>query len=133
MRRSHLLLGVAVITIAAVTASLALAGPRWVFLGERIVTDGLDHDRIIVTAARGNFTAVKLAVKKHAVDFHRMIIHFGDGSDQNVELRYTIPAGGESRVIDVTGGDRVISSLEFWYDAHTLGGKRGVVRAFGRR
>jgi len=44
-------------------------------------------------------------------------IHFGDGETQDVELRNVIPAGGESRVIDVEGRDRAIRSIEFRYDA----------------
>lgn len=60
-----------------------------------------DHDTVVVTGARGNFTAIKLTVQRNAVDFHRVVIHYRNGSDQNVELRNTIPAGGESRVIDI--------------------------------
>ena len=70
----------------------------------------------------------------HAVDFHRVVLHFGNGDDQKVELRATIPAGGSSRVIDVEGADRVIKSIEFWYDANTIGrGGKAVVRTMGRR
>jgi hypothetical protein len=42
-----------------------------------------------------------------------------------------IPAGGESRVIDVEGYDRVISRVDFRYDAKSAG-RRAVVRLFGR-
>ena len=105
---------------------------RWESLGERTVTDRGDHDTI-VARAEGTFDAVRFAVRNHAVDFHRVVIHFANGDDQNVELRATIPAGGESRVIDVQGANRVIKSIEFWYDAKTLGrGGRALVRAMGR-
>jgi hypothetical protein len=109
-------------------------GDAWVQLGERNVTDKADHDRITVAASRGTFTAVKFEVMRHAVDFHKVVIHFGNGDDQNVELRNTIPAGGSSRVIDIDGANRVIRSIEFWYDASTMGrGRTATVRALGRR
>ena len=109
-------------------------GPNWALLGERVVTDRNDHDTIRVTGARGTFTAVKFEVRRHAVDFHRVVIHFGNGEDQKVDLRHSIPAGGETRVIDIDGADRVITSIDFWYDAKTLGrGRSATVRSLGRR
>jgi len=115
------------------SASDSQAQGNWVLLGQRAVNDRADHDVIAVTAARGDFRRIKLTVQRAAVDFHRMVVHFGNGSRQEVELRNTIPAGGESRAIDLTGDDRVIRSVEFWYDARTIRGRRAVVRLFGHR
>ena len=118
-------------------ATLALGRPGgppardWVFLGQRTVTDRVDHDVIPVTGARGDFRSIKLTVQRAAVDFHRVVVHFANGGDQEVELRATIPAGGESRAIDLRAGDRVIRSVEFWYDARTVRGRRAVVRLHG--
>jgi hypothetical protein len=107
-------------------------GLRWEFLGERTVTDKADHDVLPVTAAQGTFRALKLEVRDRAVQFHSVKIHFGDGETQEVELRNVIPAGGESRVIDVEGRDRVIRSIEFRYDAQSLLGKKARVLVYGR-
>ena len=75
----------------------------------------------------------KLEVLDRAVQFRFMKLHFANGETQNVELRDVIPAGGESRVIDVEGvGDRVIRTVEFSYDAQSLGGKKARVRVFGK-
>jgi len=51
-------------------------GQQWMVLGQRAVSDKADHDTIPVTAARGTFTAIKFEVQRHAVDFHRVVIHF---------------------------------------------------------
>ena len=62
-----------------------------------------------------------------------LVVHFGDGSDQTLDLRDVIPAGGHSRIIDLEGGDRVIRSIDFWYDAQSIGrGKGATVRVFGQ-
>ncbi|HLG18120.1 MAG TPA: hypothetical protein VJH03_27010 [Blastocatellia bacterium] len=105
---------------------------RWVLLGTRTVTDRADHDTIVVTARRGDFHAIKITVRNVAVDFKRVVVHFASGGDQEIELRDRIPAGGESRVIDLRGGDRVIRSVDFWYDAHTATRRRGVVSLWAR-
>ena len=124
------LLALALALLASPLAAGRLHG--WELLGERAVSDALDHDVIPVTAAKGDFKSLKVVVRRHAVQFRDMKIHFGDGSVQDVELRAVIPAGGESRVIDVVGKDRVIRSVEFTYDAQTLRGKKAHIRLFGK-
>jgi hypothetical protein len=116
-------------TLAGATAYRA-QGPAWVLLGERLVTDRLDHDLIPVTIARGDFRAIKITVARRGVDFHRVVVHFANGGDQEVEMRRTIPAGGETRAIDLRAGERVIRSVEFWYDARSIRGRRAVVRLY---
>jgi hypothetical protein len=106
---------------------------EWVLLGTRAVNDRADHDVIVVTGARGDFRGVKLTVQRAAIDFHRVVVHYGNGTKQELELRNTIPAGGETRIIDLTGNERIINRVEFWYDAKTIRGRRAVVRLFGLR
>jgi hypothetical protein len=112
--------------------AIAVAGPvrGWELLGTRTVTDRADHD-VIAAGHQGTFRAIKITVQRRPVQFREVKIHFANGDVQNVELRNIIPAGGESRVIDVEGHDRVIRSVEFWYDAQTRG-KRAVVKVYGR-
>jgi len=105
---------------------------RWKFLGERAVNDRVDHDIIMVTAARGDMNALQIRVKGAPVDFHRVVVVYGNGRRQEIELRNTIPARGASRVIDLIGDERVVRSVEFWYDAKTLRGRKAIVRLFGR-
>lgn len=131
MRRPFLLAVLA--AFLATIGAEAQGGPRWALLGSRTVSDRADHDTVTVTSSRGTFDAVRFQVRGGAVDFHRVVIHFASGGDQNVELRDTIRAGGESRVIDIDGRDRVIRSIDFWYDANTLGRVgRATVRVHGR-
>ena len=95
----------------------AFAQPRRerVFLGEARVDGAVDHDRIVVTAARGEYRAVQFRVENAAIEFDRVVVHFANGSSERIALRRKIPAGGETRVIDLPGNRRVIESIEFWY------------------
>ena len=136
LRRGLILAVLAVVAVMASSACAVAAQPgrgNWVSLGQRNVTDRVDHDTVVVTGSRGTFTAGKFTVQRRAVGFHRVVIHFANGADQNVELRNTIRAGGESRVIDIDGADRVIRSIDFWYDTASIGrGQRATVRVLGR-
>ena len=114
-------------------AAAPLPRADWILLGQRLVSDRADHDIIPVTGVKGLFHKIKLMVGRASVDFHRVVVHFGNGGDQEITLRNTIPAGGESRSIDLDGADRVIRSVEFWYDANTIRGRKAVVQLYGSR
>jgi len=97
------------------------------------VTDKLDHDTIVVTGARGEFRHLQFRVFERAVQFHKVVVHFGDGESQELALREVIRAGGRSRVIDLEGRARGIRSIDFWYDAQSIGhGKGALVKVFGQ-
>ena len=134
MKARFALLALALLVFAqiVITADASAARrPHWELLGQRAVSDRVDHDVISVTAAEGTFRALKLRVKDRAVQFRDMKIHFSNGHVQDVELRHLIPAGGESRVIDIRGHDRAVRSVEFWYDAQSLAGKKAEVELYG--
>jgi len=120
-------------TLAMFVATALVAQGRWEVLGKRNVRDRLDHDTIVVGKKEGVFNAIKIDVGRRGVNFERVVIHFANGGDQEVALRASIPAKGESRVIDIEGRNRVIRSIDFWYDAKSLGrGGSSTVRVLGR-
>jgi len=130
MRRG-LFTALAVLVCVAGLAAQKRGG--WVLIGEQTVTDRQDHDTIVVSGARGTFTAIRFEVRRRSVDVRRVVVHFGNGGDQEVELRSTIRAGGRSRDIDLEGAGRVIRSIDLWYDAKSIGrGGEAVVRVYGR-
>ena len=131
MTRKFAATALALLIVATTVAASPKPLKGWVLLGQRTVTDRADHDLIAVTGARGTFRQVKLTVQRAPVDFHRVVVHYGNGDDQTLEMRNTIAAGGETRSIDLEGGDRNLKSVEFWYDANTRG-RRAVVRLWGQ-
>lgn len=122
----------AALVLIAVAAEPHSVQRGWTLLGQRAVSDRADHDIIPVTADRGTFKQIKLTVQRASVDFRKVVVHYGNGADQTLELRNTVPAGGETRAIDLEGNDRVIRSVEFWYDANTRRGRRATIRLFGK-
>ncbi|MGH7858547.1 MAG: hypothetical protein ACREQY_14580 [Candidatus Binatia bacterium] len=123
------LLALAVLVVAPATAA---EKDDWEALGTRQVTDKVDHDTILVTAKEGKFTKLQVRVRVAAVQFRSMKVNFANGETLDVELKDVIRPGKGSRVIDLPGAERVIKSVEFVYDAQTLGKKGAVVRLFGR-
>jgi hypothetical protein len=100
-------------------ALAASAQPRHggpVVLGEANVDGGVDHDRIAVTAARGEYRAIQLRVENAPVRFDRVVVHYGNGASEPLAIRHRVPAGSQTRAIDLPGQRRVIESVEFWYE-----------------
>lgn len=125
----------ALVALAAVPLAAAddeRAGGKWELLGVRQVSDKVDRDVIAVTAKEGRFTKLQVRVKLAPVQFRSMKVHFANGETQDVELKDVIRPNQASRVIDLPGVARVISKVEFVYDAQTLGKKGAMVRLFGR-
>lgn len=114
------------------TLTVAGQGAKWKFMGERLVNDRLDHDVIMVTAAEGALNAIQIRVKGASVDFHKVVIVYGNGRRQEVVMRNTIGPRGTSRPIDLVGDERIVRSVEFWYDANTIRGRKALVRLYGR-
>ncbi len=110
---------------------------NWVFLGQRAVSDRLDHDIINVSAKKGHFKALHLKVKGASVDFHKVVVVFANGSKQEIKLRNTIPSGGQTRAIDLNGKGRFIKEIRFWYDANIFRKRKNkrktVVSVWGKK
>ena len=106
---------------------------KWVKLGERTVNHAVDRDEIVVSAKKGVFKKIKFKVKRRKVTFRDVKVHFANGDVQDVALRREIPAGGQTRDIDLEGKNRVITKVVFWYNTTSVRGKRAKVQLLGER
>ncbi|MCB0633356.1 MAG: hypothetical protein R2824_10110 [Saprospiraceae bacterium] len=104
----------------------------WQRLGFRTVNFQLDRDEIPVTLASGTFNSVKLLVHNSPLHMHRFVIHFSNGGTQEVLVRERIPKGGETRIIDLKGGNRGIKKVVFWYDTGNLARGKAIIELWGR-
>ena len=113
-------------------AALAQGNYRRDLLGQTQV-DGLrDYDRITVGRTEGRFQGIQLRVAGAPVEFQRVVVNYANGASEEIELRNRIPAGGQTRVADLRGGDRAISSVDFWYSrANWRSGMRPRVYLYG--
>jgi hypothetical protein len=111
-------------------SAVALA-QRWEYLGEANVDGAVDHDNIVVSGARGAFRAILIKVQKAPIEFDRVVVHYGDGDSEPIHIRSRIPAGGQTRAIDLPGKERIIKSVEFWYARASGSPRKPKVRLFG--
>lgn len=110
-----------------------ITAQSWTELGAAKVNGHADHDEIWVTNSRGDFKAIKLFVQNEGIEFDRVVVHFGNGGKEVMNIKNFVPAGGETRVMDLTGGDRVIKKVDFFYKSNAMTGKKARVVLYGRR
>jgi hypothetical protein len=104
----------------------------WVYLGEAHVDGAADHDKIKVGRSEGRFRALQIRVDYAAVEFRHVVVHYSNGTSEEVQVRQKIRAGGSTRDIDLAGRDRAIESVELWYERGNYGRRqRPRVRLFG--
>ena len=106
--------------------------PQWELLGVRKVDYKIDKDVIPVGAHEGAFTKLKVEVKGGSLNMHKMTVHYGNGTSQEIELKHNFIKGSSSRIIDLTGNQRIIKSITFFYDSKNLSNSKAKVLVFGR-
>ena len=105
----------------------------WLFLGDKHVDGHSDHDKINMGKSEGTFRQLKIRVRYAPVVFQRVVVHFGNGADEELEFRDRINAGGETRPLDLRGTDRIIKSVEFWYEKAHWRERTPQVELYGRK
>jgi len=111
---------------AALTATSAAAdrverpagGPpgTWEFIGTAHAQHMNDHDSIVVAGPNNNFRALQVRVSDAPLRMHRMRVIYENGEPEEIAIRFSIPKGGQSRAIDLKGGERRVHQVDFWYD-----------------
>jgi hypothetical protein len=104
----------------------------WRLLGTTQAKHSADHDIIYVKGPYDYFRRLKFKVTDAPLNLQRMVVRYDDGgAPENIDVRYNIPKGGESRVIDLRGGKRKLKSVEYWYDTQGLLNGKADVTLFG--
>jgi hypothetical protein len=134
-----LLLAIIFLTITGLQAQ-QIRRPRpgpvgsWRLLGVTQANHTIDHDIISVAGPYDYFRKLKFKVTDAPLTMHRMVVRYDDGGlPEQIDVRYNIPQGGESRLIDLRGGKRKLKSVEFWYDTKGLGRGKADVTLFGMK
>jgi hypothetical protein len=89
--------------LVASCTSLYAQCARMVHLGDAHVDGAVDHDTIRVGRSQGKYRAIQLRVSSGAVRFDRVIVRYGNGTQEEIAVSDLIPAGGQTRIIDLPG------------------------------
>ena len=103
----------------------------WRLLGTAHVDGRADHDNISVGRSAGPLREIQLRVRGGAVEFQHVVVHYGNGQPDELQVAERIPSGGQTRPIDLRGERRGVSSVELWYGKGNWR-RRPTVELYGR-
>jgi hypothetical protein len=106
---------ISLVLVLAFCASLQGQRRGWTYLGDSHVDGTVDHDSIKVGRSDGTFRAIQLRISGGAINFDRVIVRYGNGTQEEIPVRARIPDHGQTRVIDLPGDRRIIQSVDLWY------------------
>ncbi|HLO58975.1 MAG TPA: hypothetical protein VK179_09555 [Bacteroidales bacterium] len=86
----------------------------WYKLGETTVSFNTDRDEISVSGA-DKFGALKFKVMDVPIHLMSLEAYFDDGGKQDINVNFPIKPQGESRVIEIKGGERDLKKVVFVY------------------
>jgi hypothetical protein len=92
----------------------------WELLGSKNVSWQPEKDVLTIGASEGGFKKLKIKVTGGTVYVARMVVTYGNGTKDEIPLKYTFRKGAESRTIDLQGGARVIKKITFIYDRKSI-------------
>jgi Protein of unknown function (DUF2541) len=90
-----------------------------------------DRDVLRFSTCRGGIRALQIAVRGGNAELERVRVHYRNGGHEDLELRQRIAKGGQSRWIDLNGGDRCIEAIAVIGDTENSR-KQANIKIFGR-
>ena len=123
--------------VVAILCLLALMLPvaharHWILLGTAHVDKSEDHKTIHVGSEAGSFHKIQLHVNGGGVEFQRVVVHFANGTQEELPLAERVRSGGKTREIELPGEHRAIDSVELWYSKENFDA-RPEVSLYGTR
>ncbi len=94
----------------------------WEVLGSRSVRYNTDHDVITVSSDKW-YKGIYFKVTGAPIKINDMKVYFDNGDKFDVSIRSMIRENGHSRTIELPGGERRITKVDFSYE--TMGSNRG--------
>jgi hypothetical protein len=103
----------------------------FVFLGERTVNGGVDHDVIHVGRQDGKFRELMIVVERAPVEIFDMVVTLGNNERFEPRTRLVFGRDTTSRNIDLPGDARFIKRVDFRY-GNLVAGAQAKVELWGR-
>lgn len=110
----------------------ATAQARWDELGCQSVGFATDRDIIRVGRDEGRFKAIRLEVSGNKIYLNDLKVIYASGNPDDLQVRSEIPAGGQTRAIDLKGERRAIRQIELVYRSQPNFRGQARVCAYGR-
>ncbi len=109
-------------------------GRNWEQLGSLDVGRRADRDILNVGRREGRFDGIVIRVRGNDVAFRRVVVRYGNGETEELDVDRVIDAGNQSDVLELRGRTgRFIDRIEFIYRTAGPGRREASVEVWGRK
>jgi hypothetical protein len=105
----------------------------WLLVGTTDAIHSADHNAIVIKDAALNFKKMKVTVRNAPLTITRITVLYSSGEEETIDVSMTIPKNGESAIVEIKSGTRVIKRIDFWYDSTSFTSGKAEVTVFGRK
>ncbi|MDX2172462.1 MAG: DUF2541 family protein [Bacteroidota bacterium] len=91
----------------------------WQKIGEMTASFAKERDVMVVVGA-DKFAAIQIKVTNADINISDIEVFYENGTQEDIKVRSEIKNGGQTRVIDLAGGERNLKKIAFVYK--TAGG-----------
>src|ERR1700730_7042676 len=85
--------------VLALCTSLHARRERWQYLGDSHVDGSQDHDSIKVGRSAGTYRAIQLRISGGAINFERVIVRYGNGTQEEISIQARTTDDGAKRCL----------------------------------
>ncbi len=86
----------------------------WHRIGKTTVNFKKEKEEILIMGSN-RFASIKFKVLDAPIDLISLEVHYASGDKQDININAPIKAPGESRIIDLNGGERTLQKIIFVY------------------
>ncbi|MCC6411245.1 MAG: hypothetical protein IT270_06280 [Saprospiraceae bacterium] len=106
---------------------------QWELIGTKNINYTLQKDALQISKASGNYSALKIVVKRSPLKINQLIVTYADGQTQSFNIGKQINMGEESSVFNLPTGGRTLRKVEIAYDNKGTAGKKAGVELWGKK
>jgi hypothetical protein len=106
---------------------------KWDVIGSKTVDYKVDRDVFNLGPRAPKYTKLQFKVTGAKLNMHRCIVHYMNGSKQEIKLKGNFNPGDVSRVIDLKGDKRKVDRIVFVYDTKNRSRRKAKVLLLGYR
>lgn len=105
---------------------------NWVKLGDRTVNYTVDRSEIVLQQLSTSPSALRVKVIKGAINLHRCVVYFNDNQTLQLDVLNSVPAGSESKILELPAPAKAITKLVFTYDMKNRASQQVAVEVWAR-
>jgi len=121
-----------IILLSLLSCLTNIVPPGWNFLGKRQVNLSVDHDTVTIPSGAKTLGRLLIVVRINDLEIYDIKVTFESGEVFDAKFRGRFLANRDTQIIDLPGGARRVSRVDFRYRSLLRTARRAEVELWGK-